>query len=245
MLHLLNLREDECTELYRVFSQDYLLELMVEHMLVLVRPAKWEDPFENFLLTHFESSSPGAEYTRRWHGGQLFAQCWTYLEESDAMWRIYSPDRSGVKIKTSRSKLMRAISDVFGLYSMRDCFIGKVLYLPDTELAKTVTSKGFQRSNESSDTGHARALSLLMKRQEFSHEYEIRVICDAQSPMESISGDLLRVPINVNEFIEELVLDPRLDDDEFDRKIKLYRALGYGGEITRSKLYRISDDLLS
>jgi len=239
------MRDDEATELYRVFPQDYLQELLLEQHLVLVRPSKWEDPFENILLTHFERSSPEPERPRRWHGGQLFAQCWSYMEESDALWRIYSPDRSGVKVKTSRSKIMRAVSDVFGPYSIRDCFIGKVLYLPDVDLARTVTSEGFRRSNEGSDTGHARALSLLLKREEFSHEKEIRVICDAQSPVENISGDLLRIPINVNEFLEELVLDPRLKDGEFDRKVKLYRALGYNGEISRSKLYRIPDDLLN
>ena len=35
----------------------------------------------------------------------MFAQCWGKKSMSDAMWRIYSPDHLGVRIKTTRAKL--------------------------------------------------------------------------------------------------------------------------------------------
>lgn len=37
----------------------------------------------------------------------LFAQCWSKVAESDAMWRIYSQNGLGVRVGTTNKKLAR------------------------------------------------------------------------------------------------------------------------------------------
>ena len=39
----------------------------------------------------------------------LYGQCWTKTRESDAMWRIYSPNKNGVRIMTTPRKLLTAL----------------------------------------------------------------------------------------------------------------------------------------
>ena len=72
-----------------------LLELFQTRHNVLVAPEKWDDPFENFILKSDRVSRRG------WYG-----QCWTWQRASDAMWRIYSGDKNGVRMRSTPAKLL-------------------------------------------------------------------------------------------------------------------------------------------
>jgi hypothetical protein len=79
--------------IYRIFSIDRFVELARTRQNVLVSPYKWDDPFENFLLRCPVRDASGrtlrmGNLAERWYG-----QCWTSTRESDAMWRIYSPEK--------------------------------------------------------------------------------------------------------------------------------------------------------
>jgi hypothetical protein len=90
---------------YRIFPCHRLSEMFSERELVMVRPSSWDDPFENFLLQCGVIDGCGkvtslASLRDHWYG-----LCWTTNEDSDAMWRIYSPDKKGVRVKTTIRKL--------------------------------------------------------------------------------------------------------------------------------------------
>jgi hypothetical protein len=95
--------------IYRIMPIDRLLQCFEEKSLVLLPPKKWDDPFENLLLSSQVTVSASVEV-----GGmerirdQVFGQCWTLHRETDAMWRIYSPDKGGAKVKTTPRKLLEA-----------------------------------------------------------------------------------------------------------------------------------------
>ena len=102
--------------LYRIYALDKFEQLLASSYDVLVNPAKWKDPFENFFLEATEviddlsrQPIPLKNLAADWYG-----QCWSTQAESDAMWRIYSSDpnikgaapaKMGVKVKTTVKKL--------------------------------------------------------------------------------------------------------------------------------------------
>src|SRR5919106_3025820 len=92
-------------KLYRVFRLSRFLQLLNDRQNTLVRPALWEDPWEEwwsqFLRKRLNMSMPG----------DVFGQCWTAVEESDAMWRVYAPLGDGVKVSTTYGALTMSLLD--------------------------------------------------------------------------------------------------------------------------------------
>lgn len=82
-----------------------LLEIFESRQLVLVEPNKWDDPFENLLLKGMlEGTSDKFPITKVFRTS-IYGQCWTTHKETDAMWRIYSQDKNGVKVRCSVKNL--------------------------------------------------------------------------------------------------------------------------------------------
>ena len=76
------------------------------------------------------------------------------------------------------------------------------------------------------------------------HENEIRVLADASSEGSSKidhrrAGDLYNIPIDVNQFIDEVCIDPRLPEDDLKNISNEIKELGYNGPIRQSELYKI------
>ena len=110
--------------IYRVFTLERLLAACTTKRNTLVKPKKWDDPFENFVLTQaikVNPSHPSIGVKDRFYG-----QCWSFERESDAMWRIYSPGKEGVKVRTTIGKLFASLN---GAKERKGhCFIGQVDY---------------------------------------------------------------------------------------------------------------------
>ena len=106
--NLINLSLDDLDRyVYRIISLKRLKELLLNEENVLVKPALWDDPFENFILNSKVRLKSGELATFGFRD-DFFGQCWTLNKASDAMWRIYSPDSAGVgrdrgQIPSSRS----------------------------------------------------------------------------------------------------------------------------------------------
>jgi hypothetical protein len=100
--------KDLDVNVYRVIPLTRLYELFETRTNVLVSPKKWEDPFEKIVLRG------------------LFGQCWTRHKASDAMWRIYSPQSEGVRLRTTVRALLSGLSK--SLPHPARAFIGGVGY---------------------------------------------------------------------------------------------------------------------
>jgi len=87
--------------IYRVVHVERLIELLILQKLILSQPQQWDDPFENYILRKCKKEGT----VKLSYAADIFGQCWSLHEETDAMWRIYAPDKMGVKIKTSVEKL--------------------------------------------------------------------------------------------------------------------------------------------
>jgi hypothetical protein len=77
---------------------------------------------------------------------------------------------------------------------------------------------------------------LLLKREAFRHEAEIRVILIERRAIPP--EKLLPVEIDPNDLFDEVTFDPRLEEVERNQREGVIRDLGYSGKVTISDRYR-------
>lgn len=176
-------------------------------------------------LPHFES--------------KLFAQCCSFVFESDAMWRIYSTDRRGVLVTASAQALLTLGKSQFE-GPMEQVFLGKVQYKSQAELKEMLESQDFLRNVLRAPMySHVSSSVLLYKRDSFKHEEEVRLILSRH--VSEVPGDIARFQIPLDEVILKVTLDPRLSGEEFERYSYIMDKIGYKGHIERSSLYSVPD----
>ena len=83
--------------------------------------------------------------------------------------------------------------------------------------------------------GHAR--SLLIKREPFLHEREVRLVF-VEHRESSSHNNLLFIDIDPNSLFDEIVLDPRLHPEDVTAREAELRLLGFNGRVVKSELYQ-------
>lgn len=116
-------------------------------------------------------------------------------------------------------------------------FIGKVAYETQKELILRTQDRIEMQQHFINNRKEDFAKTLLFKRKEFSHENEVRII----GVYEKLFQDepLYRIKVAPFELIDQIVFDPRIDQELF----KVYQAhlkgIGFEGNVTRSTLYEL------
>jgi len=85
----------EYQALYRILTIERLIAIFRQKSLYLPNPTAWTDPYE--LRFHDRNFA------------RVFALCWTTNPVSDAMWQVYSPSSTGVRIRVRRNVLAAEI----------------------------------------------------------------------------------------------------------------------------------------
>lgn len=80
---------------YRIISKERFIELFQKEENILVHPSRWDDPYENFILKSKVKMKSGEVKDFDFHEN-IYGQCWSRHKASDAMWRIYSPNKNGI-----------------------------------------------------------------------------------------------------------------------------------------------------
>jgi hypothetical protein len=226
--------------IYRVFSMHWFKDMIANKAMGLVRPSMWDDPFENFLLQCKVRLPDGiaslAGLRERWYG-----QCWTSDPNSDAIWRIYSPKLDGVLVKTTARKLFTAFCDPDDDFAQLKFFLAKVQYMSKRRIEKFLEEATF-RSLAWGGQNNKFAQTLLVKRPEFKHEKEVRLLfCDAEK---TLTGDVYVIPFQYDAVLSDATLDPRLTKTQFKRRKKVLEKMGCSIPIKQSNLYKIKDELV-
>lgn len=217
-----------------------MAEILLEKKMELPLTSSWEDPYENFL--HKVRIPIGNGFTSLVQFEKMnYGQCWTLQKETDAMWRIYSPTKQAVKIKTSLRKLGEASQSEpkYEPFSTRSRVIGMVEYLSKERVHKLISD--FKKNGlplPSDALG-----GLFIKRDEFSHEKEVRLIMVKSVKADKWSGlpierKVIPIQIDPDTFIEEITLDPRIASSQVSVYKKIIQSLGYKGPVKRSNLYQ-------
>lgn len=237
----LNIEEEELKKpIYRIFSFKNFCSSVLTKKNALVHPSKWDDPLENYLLNHPIKTDKGN--IKNSGRNQVYGQCWSLKNESDAMWRIYSSDMMGIKVKTTIKDLFESTYEQFEKDTLKFCFIGKVIYYnQEKETQKLV--EAFENSHKFSHDGSLEAKQLLFKREAFSHEKEVRLIAFFRERNQT--SKILEYNFEPHKIFKEIILDPRLDDHSISRYKEKLVALGLNEKIiSKSKLYTLNKEEL-
>lgn len=234
---------------------------MANKELVFPSVSMWEDPAEGAVFKCLKKWKIQLGIT--WDLDKIclgwYGACWTHNQESDALWRIYSPDKYGIKVKASSNEIDGVLSNTSNYFKANKELSQNILKMKhsirykeqseiDNEFANIVNFRNYiyraeskkqkaQISNiESITVNNARAAifyGLTEKRKAFKHEEEYRIVI----MMEDI-GDILKVRIpDINRLFQEVIFDPRCSDEFCDSYKKVIKSLGYKNKIERSCLY--------
>ena len=208
--------------LYRIIRFDRFVQMLKSDEWHFAHPSEWEDPYETRITSVLSHA--------------LFAQCWCRKGVSDAMWRIYSQDKLGVRIQTTKQKLQSAL---LAVSSKRDIGfrISNVQYL--NELEYIARDDRIQADLKNRPTFARASAHLFLKRVAFDHEAETRVVVfDANQPLESIAKSV-KVELNSRQLIDSVLVDPRAPEEFLEAyRHFLKDRLGFPGSVKKSLLYR-------
>lgn len=252
----------EDTPIYRFVPWKYLEYLLVNQRLTMVRPERWQDPFEliNVPVQIRVSDATGATISQVMEGSdlQVFSQCWTTVNMGDTMLRAYSdlsgePDNSvvfdpslhkneAVQISTTVGKLRDALA--FGLRnlpSFQRLYISKVRYLSEDDIADEISGTYAHGPDTGKDPDCVASL-LSKKRIAYQAEQEVRPMVFMDSSARNL--DLLTLEFNSKLSLDSVVIDPRLTGGRTDHGANAYsnreallKSWGYAGKIEHSDLY--------
>lgn len=248
---LRNLQDsDLVAPIFRIVPLERLFELFDSQRLILPQVKVWDDVYENFFVkSRFKDQN--IEYEIDDDFEEYYGQCWSLNEDSDALWRIYSYDKRSVRIKTSIDKVVKLFGDGritvcdnghLGLNSSSR-YVGKVEYCSTDEMQHKIQ----ELIDEASGPNHLPYIikSLFLKRPEFYHENEVRLIYLADSGDEKIveGKKLIAFDIDPFDFIEEIAFDPRIEESVFQvlKEGFLQRYSNFPeSRIVKSKLYEFN-----
>ena len=219
--------------MYKYIPLEFVLNMLETRKLRFDNIKKWEDVYENFVDK--EEICLLKSKRDKMYGRACYGQSWTEQEESDAMWRIYSPTKNAVRVKT----VCPLIRNVFSEWNKdrKDNpiwpTIDRVFYADEDEINKWLVSN--------TPMNHwafieLQCESLFIKRREFEHEKEVRVIFTNYKKEEE--EGYIEVGFDPNKVFSEIVVDPRASDSEFACQRDSLVARGFdGSKIRKSTLY--------
>lgn len=230
------------TPIYRVFKLKRFKDLLTSRMNGLVSPFMWDDPFENLLLRCKVRDPTGELGSLEPIASGWYGQCWTLNRDSDAMWRIYSPEKTGVRAATTIKKLFSSIWNPSDKYRHLKYFIGIVQYLDRAKIEQFLATTSFTNLAVGGQT-HNFAETLCMKRKEFEHEKEVRILTyDAEGNMGE--KGVLNFPFDHQKILDGVTLDPRLLAPDFERIRMELKDSGCMLPIDQSELYKINNTII-
>lgn len=213
--------------LYRIMRFDHAVQVL-KGSLYFSHPSQWEDPYETHVKHNYDHA--------------IFAQCWTTASMSDAMWRIYSPNFLGVRLRTKAGKLAKAMQSYTAKNEGFKRRLKEVGYLDQANYKKETTQIELLIADDDYSSPSLGADLLCIKRSAFEHENEVRAILFDSNAERKEGGVLKGISVEFSgvDLIDSVLLDPRAPD-ELCNAMRHYikDVLGFSGTVEKSKLYTI------
>ena len=233
--------------LFRCMKLQHVADLIENNRLFFNQVLRWDDTWEiptRFYKTELDDILSLKIKNTNFVADTLYGTCWTNIETSDALWRIYSGvEKDGVCIQTTVRKLFESIDFSQLTNNCVDGFVAPIRY---ENLGNTPNMEVFK--DDEAETYPRNMMPAFIKRNAFSHESEIRFLVHAArgkngypgNPLNiAIDGSHMYLPLKNTDFIDQLILDPRLTQEEFKYKSKCHQYLGK--PIIKSTLYDTPD----
>lgn len=145
--------------IYRYIDLATLLNLVQTKTLTFVLPTVWEDTYENKFFDEFVRMLDYPDNgIAKIFVNLCYAQCWTHLAESDAMWRIYDYNNRSLRIKI-------CVDDVNKL---------KNVFMRNVEYSDEIID--YKKLYPDFKSSQLMLNAISQKRKAFRHEEEVRLI---------------------------------------------------------------------
>ena len=231
-LNYLNLTDAELDKpIYRIMKEDHVIQFFKERRNVLSQVHNWKDKFENFQMA-LGGVLDGLRFEYDFKS-DLVGQCWTRHALSEAMWGIYANDASlrYLRIRSTPRKLLTAFVKAHPKMPQDTCFLGKVQYKTERGL-KDFLGDGSQISVSAVRLARA----LLLKRNAFKHENEVRILYFGKAADCDDRG-LYRYEIDPHDMVTQIMADPNRTRANWTKdKARLKKETDFAGEVKRSKM---------
>ncbi len=203
--------------LYKFINIEYFLQWINNAHIRIDKIEKWDDVYELFLFK--QEFEKGGNLIDVWSEAlSFYGQSWTASRESNAMWRIYSPDNLSVRIKTTAQHLIDAIEKSASTAG-RATYVGKVKYQTKKQIEADIQTYYSQNIFDEK----VLAESLFVKRENFSYENEFRIVQKLPSIVEKEGKNVLAeipqclyIDASMSDFVLEVAFDSRLSDDMYN-----------------------------
>lgn len=251
-------------KLYRIMPLEQLMNMLEDSTNTLVRPSKWEDPYEELMMISKIQSddSQGRDIKtldwKRWYG-----QCWSYVNESDSLWRAFTNGKNVrcVKITTTYSKLKKSLAssptqdkrrvipfleDVSYINDYLDEFDATYRKYAKIFIGSLTLPDNLKDANEAEYyINNSFVFSLLQtKRKAFVHENEIRLLAFEEGEVENYDKDsVYKYEVTPTELIDNVEFDPWTPPYLKNSYLKLMEKYGLKNEngkevVSFSELYK-------
>lgn len=217
------------TVIYKYIPAGYILDILSTHRFGLNLAKNWKDPYEVYPLRKNRKHPDFDKFI-----DCIYASCWTTLEESDAMWGIYSNGKgfqSAIKVKTTVGRIRQVIEKNEGCSLIPWELIRRVDYMSkDTMMAEL-------RIEEHDNNQFFFTLIdfLYKKRVQFDHENEVRWVWYNKG---GSAGKMRFFDIDPMDFFLSMELQPDLEAEDVTSIMNVIETLGYPRDrISQSKLY--------
>lgn len=219
--------------IYQILPLKYLKSILVKKEIRFNNVFQsWEDPYELFIFKQ-KTFLEGKSFSIDNYEKRIYGQCWSLNKDTDAMWRIYSRNKNGVRIKTTIGKMIKVLEQTRRMGWTVPLF-GLVKYVNQSDI------NTYLRDIEKGGSGkyfESISDSLFYKRTEFSHENEVRFIINVDPNQPHIKKGYINLKVIPSDFIEEIGLDPRLDTNEVNEIKEDLLTINNSINITQSDLY--------
>ena len=205
--------------IFRFLPFHHAVQFLKTGELSFSRPSSWDDPYEKDYDTMGDRD--------------VYAQCWTSAFNSEAMWRIYSPNRLGVRIRTTHIKMDEELKYFIDYYKIHAA-AKFVEYCKHNEFR--------EKQNNTRVTQ-----KVFIKRNAFDHEKEFRIVLAVgrtNNKIERKEGRIiLKIKSKPTEFVDLVMLDPGAPK-ELVAALKLYFSDEFGDSLKciQSSLYKYDKD---
>lgn len=238
------------TKIYRYIKYKRLLDMLVNKELTLRRVDQWADVYENAVYKKIICSKKGlSEYDEKEndHIG-IYGDCWTSFQRTyaDAFWSNYSADPKGEEcLSNTAVRVQTTVGKLLEILGSNTAYVGRVHY---KSLSKSKSESEYIQElnkciNECDDINDAIIRSLLLKRDIYKHEKEVRLLYKTTTQgfgyEEKPTDKLRKFKIqNVEGLFDEFVLDPRLSKEQKKEMENGIAKLLPKANIVQSNLYK-------
>ena len=209
-VEFINIDREEflASTLYKYLTLERSLEFLETKEIWFASPTTWEDPFEKrFVETMYQTDEERIPFPWK---DRVYCLCLSKNANCEAYWNTYSKGDIGICFAFDSQKLLKLLEG-FAKKNNVSIYIGAAEYQKTTTIKGKLSKNPFIGPSIDLDDPMTDAKMLLLKRNAFKYEDEVRIILVKNAPS-AASGIMVNYSLENTELIKLVKIDPRVGD---------------------------------